>query len=72
MPSLAAGWIKNQKSKTDAHMFPYRDENETQRQPIVTGTIIGLNVLAWVLVQGAGAHWRSPGPSAISGSFPES
>jgi membrane associated rhomboid family serine protease len=36
-------------------MFPYRDENETQRLAIVTGTIIGLNVLAWVVVQGAGA-----------------
>jgi membrane associated rhomboid family serine protease len=36
-------------------MFPYRDENETQRLAIVTGTIIGLNVLAWIFVQGAGA-----------------
>jgi membrane associated rhomboid family serine protease len=36
-------------------MFPYRDENETQRAAIVTGTIIGLNVLAWLAVQGAGA-----------------
>jgi membrane associated rhomboid family serine protease len=35
-------------------MFPYRDENETQRAAIVTGTIIGLNVLAWLAVQGAG------------------
>ena len=35
-------------------MFPYRDENETQRPAIVTGTIIGLNVLSWLLVQGAG------------------
>jgi membrane associated rhomboid family serine protease len=36
-------------------MFPYRDENETQRAAIITGTIIGLNVLAWLGVQGAGA-----------------
>jgi membrane associated rhomboid family serine protease len=36
-------------------MFPYRDENETQRLAIVTGTIIGLNVIAWIFVQGAGA-----------------
>jgi membrane associated rhomboid family serine protease len=36
-------------------MFPYRDENETQRAAIVTGTIIGLNVLTWIAVQGAGA-----------------
>jgi membrane associated rhomboid family serine protease len=35
-------------------MFPYRDENETQRLAIVTGAIIGLNVLTWLLVQGAG------------------
>ena len=36
-------------------MFPYRDENETQRPAVVTGIIIALNVLAFVLVQGAGA-----------------
>lgn len=36
-------------------MFPYRDENETLRTPVVTFVIIGLNALAWVLVQGAGS-----------------
>ena len=36
-------------------MFPYRDENETQRPAIVTGVIIALNVLTWIVVQGAGA-----------------
>jgi membrane associated rhomboid family serine protease len=36
-------------------MFPYRDENETQRAAIVTVTIIGLNVLMWIAVQGAGS-----------------
>jgi membrane associated rhomboid family serine protease len=36
-------------------MFPYRDENETQRTAIVTMAIIGLNVLIWLVVQGAGA-----------------
>ena len=36
-------------------MFPYRDENETQRLAIVTGVIIALNILAWIAVQGAGA-----------------
>jgi membrane associated rhomboid family serine protease len=35
-------------------MFPYRDENETQRLAIVTLTIVTLNVLAWLFVQGAG------------------
>jgi hypothetical protein len=36
-------------------MFPYRDENETQRTAIVTLTIIALNVFAWLFVQGAGS-----------------
>jgi len=36
-------------------MFPYRDENETQRAPIVTAAIIALNVLVWIFVQGAGS-----------------
>jgi membrane associated rhomboid family serine protease len=36
-------------------MFPYRDENETQRLAIVTAVIIALNLLAWIALQGAGA-----------------
>ncbi len=36
-------------------MIPYRDENETQRRAIVTGAIIGLNILSWLVLQGAGA-----------------
>lgn len=36
-------------------MFPYHDENKTQRTPVVTLVLIALSVLAWVLVQGAGA-----------------
>jgi rhomboid family protein len=36
-------------------LFPYHDENETQRTPYVTFTIIGLNVLAWLFIQGAGS-----------------
>ena len=35
-------------------MFPYRDENETQRTPYVTVLIIIINVLAWLLVQRGG------------------
>jgi membrane associated rhomboid family serine protease len=35
-------------------MFPYRDENQTQRTAIVTILIIALNVLVWLLVEGAG------------------
>jgi membrane associated rhomboid family serine protease len=36
-------------------MFPYHDENATQRRPYVTFALIGLNVLAWLFVQGAGS-----------------
>ncbi len=43
-------------------MFPYRDENQTQRTPVVTITLIALNVFAWLVVQGAG----SPLPLAAS------
>jgi membrane associated rhomboid family serine protease len=35
-------------------VIPYRDENPTLKTPVVTYTIVALNVLAWVLVQGAG------------------
>ena len=37
-------------------MFPYHDENETQRTPVVTMALIALNVAAFVLIQGAGAE----------------
>jgi len=36
-------------------MFPFHDENETQRPAYVTMTLIALNVAVWILVQGAGA-----------------
>jgi membrane associated rhomboid family serine protease len=36
-------------------VFPYHDDNKTQRTPIVTFILIALSVLAWVFVQGAGA-----------------
>jgi membrane associated rhomboid family serine protease len=35
--------------------FPYRDENQAQRRSLVTLLLIGVNVAAWLLVQGAGA-----------------
>jgi membrane associated rhomboid family serine protease len=35
-------------------MFPYRDDNPTLRTPIVTIVLIAVNVIAWVVVQGAG------------------
>ena len=36
-------------------MFPYHDENEASRTAFITYTFIGLNVLAWFGVQGAGS-----------------
>jgi membrane associated rhomboid family serine protease len=35
-------------------MFPYHDENETQRPSFVTYTVIAINALVWLGVQGAG------------------
>jgi membrane associated rhomboid family serine protease len=35
-------------------VFPYRDENQTQRAPYVTICIIAVNVLVWLFVQGGG------------------
>ncbi len=37
-------------------MFPYRDENPTYLTPYVTVGIILVNVLIWVVVQGAGTY----------------
>jgi membrane associated rhomboid family serine protease len=37
-------------------MFPYRDDNPTLATPVVTIALIGLNVAAWVLVQGMGSE----------------
>ncbi len=37
-------------------MFPYKDDNPTLASPIVTFFLIGLNVAAWVLVQGMGSE----------------
>jgi membrane associated rhomboid family serine protease len=39
-------------------MFPYHDENETQRSPVVTIGLVAANVLAWLFVQGAGSELR--------------
>ena len=37
-------------------MLPIGDDNPTFRRPVVTLALIGLNVVAWVAVQGAGTH----------------
>ena len=36
-------------------MFPYQDDNETQRPSYVTIALIVINVLVWLVVQGGGA-----------------
>lgn len=36
-------------------MFPIRDENPTVRNPLATLLIMGLNIAAWVFVQGLGS-----------------
>ena len=36
-------------------MFPYHDENETQRPAYVTMVFVAINVFVWVVVQGAGS-----------------
>ncbi|HXW03848.1 MAG TPA: rhomboid family intramembrane serine protease [Vicinamibacterales bacterium] len=38
-------------------MFPYHDENATQRSAIVTLAVIGACVFAWLVVQGAGMEY---------------
>ena len=37
-------------------MFPYHDENETQRTPVVTIAIIAICIVVWIAVQGAGGE----------------
>lgn len=37
-------------------MFPYKDENPRFHQPTVTWALVGLNVAAWVLIQGMGTE----------------
>jgi len=39
-------------------VFPYRDENETVRAPIVTVAIIAINAAVWIFVQGAGSAYQ--------------
>src|SRR5262245_61901656 len=36
-------------------MFPYHDENATERPAYVTMAFIAVNVLVWIFIQGAGA-----------------
>ena len=36
-------------------MFPIRDENPTVRAPIATISIIGLNIIVWLFIEGGGS-----------------
>ena len=36
-------------------MFPYHDENETQRPAYVTMALVAINVVVWIVIQGAGS-----------------
>jgi len=37
-------------------VFPYHDENETRRTPVVTILLIAVTVVTWLIVQGAGTE----------------
>jgi membrane associated rhomboid family serine protease len=41
-------------------VIPYRDENPTVRPPVLTWTIVAINVIVWLLVQGAGTTSTLP------------
>jgi rhomboid family protein len=51
-------------------VFPYRDENETVRPPVVTVAIIIVTVLVWILVQGAGSAIRVAASTCNFGLIP--
>ncbi len=38
----------------EARLFPLRDENPTSLAPLITYLLVGLNIAAWILIQGAG------------------
>ena len=42
----------------ERRVFPYRDENETLRTPVVTIALVAVNAAVWFLVQGAGEPLR--------------
>jgi len=51
-------------------MFPYKDELPTLRTPVVTVALIALNVMAWILVQGAGSDPALPQSVCTLGVIP--
>jgi membrane associated rhomboid family serine protease len=53
--ALTAGAPAKEDGPGGSRVFPYHDENETQRTSWVTLGLVGLNVTAWLVVQGAGS-----------------
>lgn len=51
-------------------MFPIRDDNPHFLTPYATWTIVGLNILVWVLVQGLGSHPALARSVCILGMLP--
>lgn len=59
-------------------MFPYHDENKTQRTAVVTLALIAICALAWIFVQGAGLGQQLAAsvcnygliPGALTGALP--
>ena len=51
-------------------VFPYHDENRTRRTPIVTYALIAINVLVWLVVQGAGTTPALPASVCNLGLIP--
>ena len=53
-------------------MFPFHDENATQRFAVVAAVLIAMCVAMWVFVQGAGAEDPLAESVCNLGLFPES
>jgi membrane associated rhomboid family serine protease len=59
-------------------VFPYHDENETERSAYAAATLIAVSVLAWVFIQGGGARVPLASsvcrlglvPGALTGALP--
>ncbi len=51
-------------------MFPYRDENQLQRTPVITVAIIAANIGVWIYVQGAGSATPLAGSICEYGLIP--
>ncbi|HET6230200.1 MAG TPA: rhomboid family intramembrane serine protease [Longimicrobiaceae bacterium] len=51
-------------------MIPLKDENPTEITPFVTMLVIGLNVVVWFLVQGAGSEPMLRASVAHFGTYP--